>query len=110
MAALSTVWAVMDAAAGERWARSCRRSWAGCGSSASWALDDAAATKLCAMSARTTIDRRLAGERQRLMPKGRSGTKPGSLLEAKDQDPDLGSMGRTVARFRGDRPSRPRGR
>ena len=44
-------------------------------------LDDAKAAKLCAMSA-ATIDRRLAGERKRLELKGRSGTKPGSLLKS----------------------------
>jgi len=43
-------------------------------------LDDVTAAKLCAMSA-ATIDRGLAGERMRLQLKGRSGTKPGSLLK-----------------------------
>jgi len=44
-------------------------------------LDDATAAMLCAMSA-ATIDRRLAGERKRLEVRGRSGTKPGSLLKS----------------------------
>jgi len=44
-------------------------------------VDDATAAKLCSMSA-ATIDRRLAGERKRLELKGRSGTKPGSLLKS----------------------------
>jgi hypothetical protein len=44
-------------------------------------LDDATAAMLCAMSA-ATIDRRLPGERKRLEVRGRSGTKPGSLLKS----------------------------
>src|SRR5450759_4885904 len=44
-------------------------------------VEDATAAKLCAMSA-ATIDRRLAGERKRLELRGRSGTKPGSLLKS----------------------------
>ena len=44
-------------------------------------LTDAQATLLIAMSA-ATIDRRLAGERAKMMPRGRSHTKPGSLLKS----------------------------
>ncbi|MDN5895199.1 MAG: hypothetical protein L0H93_14395 [Nocardioides sp.] len=44
-------------------------------------LSDDEAELLCKMSA-ATIDRRLAGERARLMPRGRSHTKPGSLLKS----------------------------
>jgi len=44
-------------------------------------LTDAEAALLVAMSA-ATIDRRLAGERARMMPRGRSHTKPGSLLKS----------------------------
>ena len=44
-------------------------------------LDDATAARVCGMSA-ATIDRRLGGERKRLELKGRSGTKPGSLLKS----------------------------
>ena len=44
-------------------------------------LTDAEATLLVAMSA-ATIDRRLAGERAKMMPRGRSHTKPGSLLKS----------------------------
>ena len=47
-------------------------------------LDDGAPVRLCAMSA-ATIGRRLAGERHRLQLKGRSGTRPGSLLTSKIQ-------------------------
>ena len=80
MVALREVWAVMDAPAGKAMApflaQIVARLWA-CGD---LELDDAAARKLCAMSA-ATIDRWLAGERKRLERKGRSGTKPGSLLK-----------------------------
>ena len=44
-------------------------------------LSDAEAALLVAMSA-ATIDRRLAGERAKMMPRGRSHTKPGSLLKS----------------------------
>jgi len=44
-------------------------------------LSDAEAALLCAMSA-ATIDRRLAGERAKMMPRGRCHTKPGSLLKS----------------------------
>jgi len=44
-------------------------------------LTDAEATLLVAMSA-ATIDRRLAGERAKMVPRGRSHTKPGSLLKS----------------------------
>ena len=44
-------------------------------------LTDAEAALLVAMSA-ATIDRRLAGDRAKMMPRGRSHTKPGSLLKS----------------------------
>ena len=44
-------------------------------------LTDEEAAKLCQMSA-ATIDRRLAGERAKMMPRGRSHTKLGSLLKS----------------------------
>lgn len=44
-------------------------------------LTDAEAALLVAMSA-ATIDRRLAGERAKMMGRGRSHTKPGSLLKS----------------------------
>jgi hypothetical protein len=81
MVVLRKVWAVMDAPAGKRMAPFLVEIVArlrGCGE---LDLDDAAASKLCAISA-ATIDRRLAGERKRLELKGRSGTKPGSLLKS----------------------------
>jgi len=44
-------------------------------------VDPALRARLCGMSA-ATIDRRLAPERARLEIRGRSGTKPGSLLKS----------------------------
>jgi hypothetical protein len=44
-------------------------------------IDDTTAGLLCAMSA-ATIDRRLTDDRKRLQLKGRSHTKPGSLLKS----------------------------
>lgn len=44
-------------------------------------LTDDEADLLCRMSA-ATIDRRLAGERAKMLPRGRSHTKPDSLLKA----------------------------
>ena len=44
-------------------------------------LTDKEAALLVSMSA-ATIDRRLAGERAKMMPRGRSHTKPGSLLKS----------------------------
>ena len=44
-------------------------------------VQDTTAAKLRAMSA-ATIDRRMAGERKRLELRGRTGTKPGSLLKS----------------------------
>jgi hypothetical protein len=44
-------------------------------------LDDAQASLLCQMSP-ATIDRRLAAQRRLLAPKGRSHTKPGTLLKS----------------------------
>lgn len=71
-------------------------------------VTDEVATALVAMSP-ATMDRRLAPDRARLVGKGRSHTKPGSLL--KDQIPiRLGAVGRRGPRVRADRPGRSRGR
>ena len=81
MVALRTVWAVMDAPAGKRMAPFLPEMVARLRAFGELDLDDATAARLCGMSA-ATIDRRLAGERRRLQLKGRSGTKPGSLLKS----------------------------
>ena len=81
MGALRKVWAVMDVPAGKRMAPFLVEIVGRLRACGELDLDDATAAKLCAMSA-ATIDRRLAGERKRLELKGRSGTKPGSLLKS----------------------------
>lgn len=81
MAALRKVWAVMGAPAGKRMApfmgdivgrlRACDEL----------DISDETAELLCSMSA-ATMDRRLAPERKKLQIRGRSGTKPGTLLKS----------------------------
>ena len=81
MVALRKVWAVMDAAAGKRMAPFLVEIVGRLRARGELDLDDATAAMLRAMSA-ATIDRRLPGERKRLEVRGRSGTKPGSLLKS----------------------------
>jgi hypothetical protein len=81
MVALRKVWAVMDVPAGKRMAPFLSQIVGRLRACGELDLGDAQAAKLCGMSA-ATIDRRLAGERKRLQLKGRSGTKPGSLLKS----------------------------
>jgi hypothetical protein len=81
MVALRKVWAVMDAPAGKRMAPFLPEIVGRLRAFHELDVPDATAAKLCAMSA-ATIDRRLAGERKRLELRGRSGTKPGSLLKS----------------------------
>lgn len=78
---LRKVWAVMDAPAGKRMAPFLGEMVARLRACGELDITDEMAAKLSAMSA-ATIDRRLAGERKRLQLKGRSGTKPGSLLKS----------------------------
>lgn len=80
-AALRKVWAVMDAPAGKRMAPFMPDMVARLRACGELDIDDKTAAKLCAMSA-ATMDRRLAEDRKRLQIKGRSGTKPGSLLKS----------------------------
>jgi hypothetical protein len=81
VSALRVVWAVMDAPAGKRLAPflpeivTRLRTWG------ELLIDDRTAALLTAMSA-ATIDRRLAADRRKMQLKGRSGTKPGSLLKS----------------------------
>jgi len=81
LAALRKVWAVMDAPAGKRMAPFLPEMVARLRACAELDITEETAAKLGAMSA-ATIDRRLAGERKRLQLKGRSGTKPGTLLKS----------------------------
>jgi hypothetical protein len=81
MAPLRKVWAVMDAPAGKRMAPFLPEIVARLRAFGELDLDDDVAARLGSMSA-ATIDRRLAAERARLVLRGRSGTKPGSLLKS----------------------------
>lgn len=83
IAALRLVWVVMDAPAGKRMApflAEIVERLRGCGE---LDISDTVRDQLVSMSA-ATIDRRLAAERARLrLGRGRSLTKPGSLLKSK---------------------------
>jgi transposase InsO family protein len=81
IAALVLCWAVLRAPAGKRLAPMLPVLVPILRRDGELDLTDAEAALLCRMSA-STIDRRLAGERARLMPRGRCHTKPGSLLKS----------------------------
>ncbi len=81
MAALITCWAVLRAPAGKRLAPMLATLVPVLRRDGELDLTDAEADLLIRMSA-ATIDRRLAGQRAKLMPWGRSHTKPGSLLKS----------------------------
>lgn len=81
IAALITCWAVLRAPAGKRLAPMLAVLVPILGRDGELDLTDAEAALLVRMSA-ATIDRRLGGERARMMPRGRSHTKPGSLLKS----------------------------
>ncbi|HEY5149575.1 MAG TPA: DDE-type integrase/transposase/recombinase, partial [Mycobacterium sp.] len=78
---LRLVWAVMDAPAGKRMAPFLPEIVDRLRACGELRISDEIRDLLVSMSA-ATIDRRLAGERARLRLKGRSGTKPGSLLKS----------------------------
>lgn len=78
--ALRTCWAVMGAASGKRMAPFLGELVPVLRSFGELDIDDATAAALCRMSA-ATIDRRLAPDRAKLAVRGRSHTKPGSLLK-----------------------------
>lgn len=75
------VWAVMDAPAGKRVAPFLPEIVDRLRAVNELTISDAVRDQLVAMLA-ATIDRRLAGDRARLRLRGRSGTKPGSLLKS----------------------------
>jgi len=81
VAALIVCWAVLRAPAGKRLAPILPTLVPILRRDGEVDLTDEEADLLCRMSA-ATIDRRLAGERARMMPRGRSHTKPGSLLKS----------------------------
>lgn len=78
--ALRFCWAVLGAPAGKRLAPFLPDLVTRLRACGELDVDDGVAAGLCAMSA-ATIDRRLAGERAKLVPHGRGHTKPGSLLK-----------------------------
>jgi len=78
MGALATVWAVMDAPAGQRMATFLPESVPDLGPVGSW-TSNARAPRSSARLSAATIERRLAAERKRLELKRRSPTKIGSL-------------------------------
>ena len=81
MVALVKCWAVLRAPAGKRLAPMLPVLVPLLRRDGELDLSDAEAGLLVAMSA-ATIDRRLAAERAKMMPRGRSHTKPGSLLKS----------------------------
>jgi hypothetical protein len=81
MVALVTCWAVLRAPAGKRLAPMLPVLVPLLRRDGELDLTDDEAALLVEMSA-ATIDRRLAGERAKMMPRGRSHTKPGSLLKS----------------------------
>lgn len=81
IAALITCWAVLRAPAGKRLAPMLAVLVPILRRDGELDLTDDEADLLCRMSA-ATIDRRLAPERAKMLPRGRSHTKPGSLLKS----------------------------
>jgi hypothetical protein len=81
IAALVKCWAVLRAPAGKRLAPMLDVLVPILRRDGELDLTDTEAALLCKMSA-ATIDRRLAADRARLTPRGRSHTKPGSLLKS----------------------------
>jgi hypothetical protein len=82
VAALAKCWAVLNAPAGKRLAPMLGELVPWLRRHGELDLDDAAAALLVGMSA-ATIDRKLAGARSKLLPRGRSHTKPGSMLKSR---------------------------
>jgi hypothetical protein len=82
VAGLEKCWAVLNAPAGKRLAGMLGELVPLLRRHGELDLDDAAAELLAGMSA-ATIDRKLAGARAKMLPHGRSHTKPGSILKSK---------------------------
>jgi len=79
--ALGFCWAVMGAPAGKRMAPFLGELVPRLRACGELEITDASAAQLVTMSS-ATIDRRLAPDRAKLLPRGRSHTKPGSLLKS----------------------------
>ena len=82
IAALEKCWAVLNAPAGKRLAPMLAELVPLLRRHRELDLDEATAELLIGMSA-ATIDRRLATARSKMLPRGRSHTKPGSMLKAR---------------------------
>jgi len=82
VAALGKCWAVLNAPAGKRLAPMLAELVPLLRRYGELDLDDATAALLVGMSA-ATIDRKLAPARAKMLPRGRSHTKPGSILKSK---------------------------
>jgi len=82
VAALEKCWAVLNAPAGKRLAPMLGELVPLLRRHGELDLDDTAAGLLAGMSA-ATIDRKLATARSKMLPRGRSHTKPGSILKSK---------------------------
>ena len=82
VAALEKCWAVLNAPAGKRLAPMLAELVPLLRRHGELDLDDDAADLLVGMSA-ATIDRKLAAARSKMLPHGRSHTKPGSILKSK---------------------------
>ena len=82
VAALEKCWAVLNAPAGKRLAPSLAELVPVLRRHGELAVSDETAALLIGMSA-ATIDRRLAGARSKLLVRGHSHTKPGSLLKSR---------------------------
>ena len=98
-AALVKCWAVLRAPAGKRLAPMLDVLVPILRRDGELDLTDDEADLLMQMSA-ATVDRRLADQRAKMMPRGRSHTKPRVTVEVADPGPDLGPMGRRGARVR----------
>jgi len=81
IAALTVCWTVLGTPAGKRLAPMLTELVAVLRRFGELVIDEGTAALLVSMSA-ATIDRRLAGERAKHRPRGRSTTKPGSLLKS----------------------------
>src|SRR6478609_7013420 len=82
VAGLGKCWAVLNAPAGQRLAPMLAELVPLLRRHGELDLDDATAALLVGMSA-ATIDRKLAPARAKMLPRGRSHTKPGSILKSK---------------------------
>lgn len=106
---LRKVWAVLGGPAGKRLAPFMEEIVVSLERAGEISLEPAVRHKLLRISA-ATIDRMLAPERDRLKVKGRSGTKPGSLLIKTDPHQDVRRVGRCSSGLLRGRPRRPRRR